>query len=214
MSVPEWVGDIPTWIGAGGALGAAWFAYQTITSQRQQIGEQQVFIADQTQFMDEQRQNLELEREELRAVAEDRRTAQAKRVKMHSRKAGASTDGQGVATPDDHWVVTVLNESDAPIRQVEVRFGSAYNSAEVYEWNTGWNLAGGPRSSDRLLQLVDFIGPGRAVRFESQRYSSAAVHNNRPVLFFSDENDARWALSARGNLGASRQEPGNPPPAE
>ncbi|MGW4922791.1 hypothetical protein [Streptomyces parvulus] len=214
MSVPEWAGDIPTWIGAGGALGAAWFAYQTITSQRQQIGEQQTFIAQQTQFMVEQRQNLELERGELRAAAEDRRTAQAKRVKMHSRKAGASTDGQGATTPADHWVVTVVNESDASIRQVEVRFGAAYNSAEVYEWETGWNPALGPRSSDRLPQLVNFIGPGRAVRFESPRYSSASVRNSPPTLFFSDENDARWALTARGDCGATRQEPGSPPPAE
>ncbi|MEV7793389.1 hypothetical protein AB0O68_15560 [Streptomyces sp. NPDC087512] len=213
MGPAEW-GDVPTWIGGAGALAAGWFAYQTIRSQRQQIGEQQAFIAEQIRFMGEQRQNLELEREELRAAAEDRRTTQAKRVKMHSRKAGGATDGQGVTTPDSHWVVTVTNESDTPIRQVEVRFGTAYNSAEVYEWNPAWHPASEPRSSNRLTQLVDFIGPGRAVRFESQRYSSATVHNNPPVLFFSDENDARWALTARGDLGATRQEPGNPPPAE
>ncbi|MGP4090744.1 hypothetical protein [Streptomyces sp. KR55] len=65
MGLLDW-GDVPTWIGGAGALGAAWFAYQTITSQRQQIGEQREFIAEQSRFMAEQKQNLELERVELR----------------------------------------------------------------------------------------------------------------------------------------------------
>ncbi|AMW10220.1 hypothetical protein A4E84_12285 [Streptomyces qaidamensis] len=38
---------MPTWIGAGGAIGAAWFAHQTMTSRRQQIGEQQEFTFEQ-----------------------------------------------------------------------------------------------------------------------------------------------------------------------
>lgn len=54
MGPLQW-GDVPTWVGGTGALAAAWYAYQTITSQRQQIGEQRDFIAEQTRFMDEQR---------------------------------------------------------------------------------------------------------------------------------------------------------------
>ena len=209
MGPLQW-GDVPTALGALFAGGAAWFAFQTIKSQRQQIGEQREFIGEQTRFMDEQRQNLELERAELRAAAEDRRTAQAKRVTLHSRKAGASTDGQGAATPDTHWVVTVANNSDAPVRQVEVWFGNTYNSAEIFEWRGIVNAAADLRG-DRLPQLVDFIGPGRAVRFESQR-AAAAVHNNQPVLYFSDENGARWALNARGDLQETDQRPGQPLP--
>ncbi|MFJ1869951.1 hypothetical protein [Streptomyces chartreusis] len=211
MSAVNW-GDVPTWGAALFAGGAAWFAYQTIKSQRQQIREQREFIGEQTRFMDEQRQNLELERTELRAVADDRRTAQAKRVKMHSRQAGASTDGQGAQTPDDHWVVTVTNDSDTPVRLAEVWFGNSYNSTEVYEWRGNWNGPVEPRG-DRLMQLVDLIGPGRGVRFESQRYSPTAVHNNPPVLYFSDDDGGRWALSARGDLRETDQQPGRPLPS-
>lgn len=205
-------GDVPTWVGGAGALVAAWYAYQTITSQRQQIDEQREFIGEQSRFMDEQRQNLELERAELRAVADDRRTAQAKHVRMHSRKAGGSTDGQGVVTPDDHWVVTVINDSDTPVRLVEVWFGNTYNSSEVYEWNVGWHETR-RMHGDRLPQLVDFIGPGRAVRFESQHYSPTAVHNNPPILYFSDDGGERWALNARGDRQETEQQPGNPLPS-
>ncbi|MFG2277534.1 hypothetical protein ACGFNQ_02450 [Streptomyces asoensis] len=205
-------GDVPTAVGALFAGGAALFAWQTIRSQRQQIGEQREFIGEQTRFMDEQRQNLELERAELRAVADDRRTDQAKRVKMHSRKAGASTDGQGAQTPDDHWEVTVTNSSDAPVRLAEVWFGNAYASSDVFEWRLHWN---GPVElcGDRLMQLVDLIGPGRSVRFQSQNFSPAAVHNNRPVLYFSDDGGNRWALSWRGELRPTDQEPGSSLPS-
>ncbi|MER7930501.1 hypothetical protein ABTY96_46585 [Streptomyces sp. NPDC096057] len=212
MGPLQW-GDVPTAVGALFAGGAAWFAFQTIKSQRQQIGEQRQFIGEQLRFMAEQQQNLELERGELRAAAEDRRTAQAKRVRMVGRKAGASTDGQGASTPNDHWVVTVTNDSDAPLREVEVWFGSAYSSAEVYEWNALWNPAR-TRGGDRLMQLVDLIGAGRVVCFESQHYSPAAVHNNPPVVFFTDDNGARWSLTARGSLNSTAQQPGSSPPSE
>ncbi|MGW1267549.1 hypothetical protein [Streptomyces sp. NPDC002491] len=196
-------------MGALFAGGAAWFAYQTIKSQRKQIGEQRDFIGEQLRFMAEQQQNLTLERAELRAAADERRTAQAKRVRMTSRKAGGSTDGQGVVTPDDHWVVAVVNDSDAPVRLVEVWFGSTYNSREVHEWNVIWHPALDLRG-DSLPQLVDIIGPSRAVRFESQHYSSAAVQNHPPTVFFSDEGGTRWALSSRGDLHETDQQPGNP----
>ncbi|NUS82981.1 MAG: hypothetical protein HOY75_09550 [Streptomyces sp.] len=210
MGPLQW-GDVPTAVATVFAGAAALYGFQTIKSQRQQIGEQREFIGEQTRFMDEQRQNLELERAELRAAAEDRRTAQAKRVTMHSRKAGASTDSQGAATPDTHWVVTVTNNSDAPVRQVEVWFGNTYNSDEVHEWNASWHETR-HEPGERLMQLVDYIGPGRAVRFMSPHYSSTEVHNKRPVLYFSDENGTRWALDARGDLRESDQQPGSPLP--
>ncbi|MFJ3640326.1 hypothetical protein ACIPRD_11295 [Streptomyces sp. NPDC090108] len=66
--------------------------------------------------MAERQQNLEMEHVELRAAAEDRRTAQAKRIRMVAAKAGASTDRQGAATPDEHWVVTMMNNTNSPVR--------------------------------------------------------------------------------------------------
>ncbi|MET8765483.1 hypothetical protein [Streptomyces sp. NPDC004658] len=214
MGPVQW-GDVPTWVASAFAGAAALFAYQTIRSQRQQIGEQQEFIAEQSQFMaeqtrfmDEQRQNLELERSELRAAAEDRRVAQARRVRMVARKEGATTNDQGADMQATHWRVEVRNESDAPVRNVEVRFGTAYNSADVYElWSE-------PVRFQRLMQLVELVGPGRAVIFMSQRYSAAMVHNNPPKLYFTDQNGTRWVVDARGDLQPTTQQPGNPPSAE
>ncbi|MFC9682695.1 hypothetical protein [Streptomyces sp. NPDC056948] len=198
MSVPEWLGDVPTWIGAGGAIGAAWFAYQTITSQRQQIGEQQEFIAEQTRFMGEQQQNLELERAELRAAAEDRQWAQARRIRMAHHTAWTTPDSEGNASEDDHWVVTVINDSDAPVHQVDVRFGTAYLASEVWEWNPVW---GGQRApTERMMRPVHLLGPGRGARFLSQQWSAATTHNSRPTLYFTDDSGARWALDSYGKL--------------
>ncbi|MFD6550376.1 hypothetical protein [Streptomyces sp. NPDC058398] len=175
------------------------FAYQTIKSQREQIGEQQSFIADQTRLMDEQRQNLEMERVELRAAAEDRRLAQAQRVRMHHVKAGGSTDGQGVTTPHDHWRVIVVNESDAPIRQVEVQFGTVYLASEVYDWNIHRVDPMSP-PDERTMAPVPLLGSRRALLFRSQQWPSVSVHNNRPVLHFTDVNGVRWALDTKVDL--------------
>ncbi|MEV8600456.1 hypothetical protein AB0465_11320 [Streptomyces griseoviridis] len=198
MGPLQW-GDVPTAVATVFTGGAAWFAYQTIKSQRQQIGEQRQFIAEQSRFMAEQQQNLELEREELRAAAEYRRTAQAKRVSMRSVNAASL------------WNVTVTNDTDSAIRLVEVRFGAAYIASEVFEWRPLEEV--GRQRGDNLMQLVDFVGAGRAVRFKSQTMSAAALHNNPPVLFFTDEGGARWSLTARGDLRPTDQRPGESPPA-
>lgn len=183
----DW-GDVPTWIGGAGALAAGWFAYQTITSQRQQIGEQREFIGDQTRFMDEQRQNLELERAELRAAAEDRRWAQARQVHVASRKIPVGTQGAAM------WGVEVSNDSDAPIREVQVRFGSAYLTDEVYE------ALGSGALGERLLSPLYVLGAGRAVEFRSQGWPAATAHNNKPTLFFTDNDGARWSHDWLGEL--------------
>ncbi|MFF9021099.1 hypothetical protein [Streptomyces eurythermus] len=211
MSLINW-GDVPTWVASGFAGAAAWFAYQTIASQRQQIGEQQEFIAEQTRLIGEQRQTLELERAELRAVAEDRRVAQARHVRMVARKAGATTDTEGAFVPENHWVVEVRNDSDASVKDVEVRFGTAYNSAQVYEYWPDRPLP--DRRGQPLMRLVEKVGPGRTVQFLSQTYSPPTVHNNPPVLYFTDDNGARWALDIRGDLQPTTQQPGHPPPSE
>lgn len=196
MSLPEWLGDMPTWIGAGGAIGAAWFAYQTITSQRQQIGEQQAFIAEQTRFMDEQRQNLELERGELRAAADDRKWAQARKLIMVPRPIGRTTDDEGNEVGDDQWFVVVKNESDAPVHDVDVRFGSAYLAAEVFEVPVS-----GRGADERRSRPLHTLGAGRAAHFYSQRWlSPATVHNNRPRMTFADEDGMRWSLDYYGKL--------------
>jgi hypothetical protein len=188
-------GDVPTAVAALFAGGAAWFAYQTIKSQRQQIGEQRQFIGEQLRFMADQRQNLELERAELRAVAEDRRCAQARQVAMHERQVGSDSDGHG-------WVVTVQNPTDTALHDVEIHFGSAYRADRAFAWPPfDHNPMNPTDTGDELLPIpVHLLGARRAVRFASQRWTSATAHNNRPTLFFTDDAGVRWSLDSYGEL--------------
>lgn len=172
------------------AGGAAWFAYQTIKSQREQIREQRQFIAEQSA-------NLALERAELRAVADDRKWAQARQVVMQR----AKFDRAGVG----FWRVTVHNFSNASVHGVEVRFGSAYLASEVYEWPINEHprddgVPGHPYRGERLMTPVHLLGPGRAVLFLSQHWPSVTAHNNRPVVFFTDDSGVRWSLDTYGKL--------------
>jgi len=185
-------GDLATWVGSSFAAIAAGATLWTLKSQRDQISEQRVFIAEQSA-------TLTLEREALRAAAEERRWAQARQVHMHHHKRGGSADGEGNVV-EDHWVVTVVNSSDASVYGLEVRFGTAYLAAEVYELapSAGHNL--GAQLGDRLVMPVHLLGPGRAVRFLSQRWSSSTVHNNRPTLTFQDDGGVRWVLDSYGKL--------------
>ncbi|RSN99945.1 hypothetical protein DMH26_17635 [Streptomyces sp. WAC 05379] len=167
-------------------------------SQRDQIGEQRTFIGEQRAFMAEQSATLALERQELHAVAEDRKWAQAQQLHMHFH--GAGTPRNGVVTEDDQWVVTVLNTSDAPVHGVDVRFGTAHLAAEVYEIAPTAVHNGGASLGDRVVAPVDVLGPRRAVRFFSPRWSSSTVHNNRPTVTFADNNGIRWSLNSHGKL--------------
>ncbi|MBP5930180.1 hypothetical protein F3K39_19125 [Streptomyces sp. LBUM 1479] len=186
---------MPTWIGGSGALAAAWYAFQTITSQRQQIGEQREFIAEQTRFMAEQQLNLQLERAELRAAADDRKWAQARQVEMLKRQFGSDNDGYT-------WAVTVQNPTDAILHQVEVRFGSSNLAARAVEWPAFDDPPPGVRAlpGDTLTIPVDVQAARAAVRFYSPRWPRAVAHNNRPTLFFTDDGGVRWSLNSYGKL--------------
>ncbi|MDT0567905.1 hypothetical protein RM704_10555 [Streptomyces sp. DSM 3412] len=184
---------MPTWIGGSGALAAAWYAYQTITSQRQQIGEQQEFIAEQTRFMDEQRQNLELERAELRASAEDRRVAQARQVRMVDTLVPVGTEGAALRSAE------VVNGSSASVRNLEVRFGTAHVAAEVYE-AFGSQDRGPLALGERWVTPLSLLGSGRAAVFRSQSWSETTAYNSRPTLFFTDGSGVRWSLDSYGKL--------------
>ncbi|MGA5322438.1 hypothetical protein ACPCIU_18630 [Streptomyces seoulensis] len=202
MSVINW-GDVPTWLGTVFAAAAAGAAVWTLKSQRDQIQEQRVFIAEQSATM-------ELERAELRSAAEDRRWAQARRVRMHHQPAWSTPDAEGNAGPDDHWVVIASNGSDAPVHQVEVRFGSAYTAAEAYELSRESLHA---HQGERRTIPLHLVGPSRRVRFHSQRWRSATVHNNRPTLYFTDDGGVRWSLDSYGKLEETEQQPDRPLPA-
>ncbi|WP_437104346.1 hypothetical protein [Streptomyces sp. enrichment culture] len=182
MGAPEWLGDIPTWIGAGGAIGAAWFAYQTITSQRQQIGEQQQFIAEQLQFMAEQRQNLELERLEMRAVAEERRQAQARQVRVHQQVRAYGGD-------EYHWVLSVSNTSDEPIHDVKAMFGEQLQVMRVSS-----------RTSPVGEHDVPVLGAGREAEFRSTPVGRTELHRHPRAILFTDSAGVRWQRTGHGRL--------------
>ncbi|MFR0354150.1 hypothetical protein [Streptomyces sediminimaris] len=188
-------GDLATWVGSCFAAVAAAATLWTLKSQRDQITEQRHFIGEQSATM-------ALERAELRAAAEDRKWSQARQVAMEQSKAGGSPDGYGGLNGDhDRWDVTVQNGSDAPLHQLQVRFGDSYTATDAWEWpHYDHYVRGASAHGDRLALPVFLLGPGRAVRMESQRLTPATVHNNRPMLFFTDDNGVRWSLDSHGKL--------------
>lgn len=192
MGPLQW-GDVPTAVGALFAGGAAWFAFQTIKSQRQQIGEQRQFIGDQLRFMDEQRQNLELERTELRAAAEARRVAQALRVRLTDTLLPVGTEGAALRSTE------VVNGSDKPIRDLEVRYGTSYIAAEVYA-AIGSQDRGPLALGERWITPLPLLGAARAAVFRSQAWPDSTANNNRPTLCFTDEAGVRWSLDSYGKL--------------
>ncbi|MFD5539105.1 hypothetical protein ACFWIJ_15050 [Streptomyces sp. NPDC127079] len=188
----QW-GDVPTAVATVFTGAAAWFAYQTIKSQRQQIGEQQEFITEQSRFMEEQRQNLVLERAELQAAAEDRRKWQARQVRMVDRLVPVGTQGAALRS------VEVANGSDAPVRDLEMKFGTAYVADEVYE-GQGDQERGPLALGERWMTPLWLLGAGRAAVFRSQAWPESTAHNNRPTLSFTDDAGVRWSLDSYGKL--------------
>jgi hypothetical protein len=203
-------GDLATWFGSTFAAVAAGATLLTLKSQRDQIGEQRTFIGEQVGFMAEQRAfmaeqsaTLALEREELRAAAEGRKWSQARQVQMRASKTGSTTDNEGNVVEDDHWVVVITNNSDAPIHDVEVRFGAAYLAAEVWAVNAATLSV-----IERLMTPIHLLGAGRTAEFHSQRWSPATVHNNRPSVTFTDDGGLRWTLGYYGDLDEAPATPG------
>ncbi|WP_326728990.1 hypothetical protein [Streptomyces phaeochromogenes] len=197
MSGVNW-GDVPTWFGGAFAALAFGAAAWTLKSQRDQISEQRVFIGEQSA-------TLALEREALRAAAEERKWAQARQIEMLSHMGYELADGEGNVVEADHWVVTIVNGSDAPVHGVEVRFGDAYRASEVFECARG---ASGWLVGERQATPVYLLGPGRASRFLSQGWPIATVHNNRPSVAFTDDDGVRWTLDAHGKLEEASPAPG------
>ncbi|MCX4575625.1 hypothetical protein OHB41_21015 [Streptomyces sp. NBC_01571] len=169
------------------------FAYQTIKSQRHQIGEQRQFIGEQLRFMAEQQENLTLERAELRAAAESRRVAQALQVRMTDTLVPVGAQGAALRSAE------VVNGSDKPIRDLEVRYGTAYIAAEVYA-AIGSQDSGPLALGERWITPLPLLGAGRAAVFRSQAWPDSTAHNNRPTLCFTDDAGVRWSLDSYGKL--------------
>ncbi|WP_326817056.1 hypothetical protein OIE61_14045 [Streptomyces sp. NBC_01762] len=84
------------------------------------------------------------------------------------------------------------------MHDVDVRFGTAYLAAEVYEIPP--SAIHGSNPGERRIRPMHLLGPGRVVRFFSQHWPSTTVHNNRPHLSFVDDSGVRWSLDSYGKL--------------
>lgn len=197
MSAVNW-GDVPTWFGGAFAALAFGAAAWTLKSQRDQISEQRTFIGEQSA-------TLTLEREALRAAAEDRKWAQARQLKVLFSEEEYRADSRGQWVEGDHWAVTIVNESDAPVHGVEVRFGEAYRASEVFEARQADD--GHWYAGDRQASPVHLLGPRRGSKFLSQSWPVATMHNNRPSVAFTDDSGVRWTLDSYGKLEDASPEP-------
>lgn len=169
----------------------------TLASQRRQISEQREFIGEQSA-------TLALERAALSAAAEDRKWEQARQVGMRQEKHGSGSTAYVAGRPVSgwYWVVTVTNSSDAPLRQLEMGFGTAYVATEVHE-----EAVIPTQSDERRTHPLPLLGPNRQARFYSPRWPEATVENNRPRLIFTDDSGRRWTLDSFGSLAEAPAAP-------
>ncbi|WP_371648035.1 MULTISPECIES: hypothetical protein [unclassified Streptomyces] len=194
-------GDAPTWVGAAFAGAAAVGAIWTLASQRQQIGEQRTFIDEQSQFMGEQRafiqrqsEVLGLQERELVALAEERAKMQAQRVSMLAvMRAGPEELYPGIEN-SRCWEVSVQNNSDEVIRDVDVRCGP-YLADAVWDMTPGRTEDGNPQ---RVTAPVAVIGPGRSSSFFLTPGVATHIANYPPVLAFTDANGQNWQFDHHG----------------
>ncbi|MET9729658.1 hypothetical protein ABZZ79_03025 [Streptomyces sp. NPDC006458] len=170
----QW-GDVPTWGAALFAGGAAWFAYQTITSQRQQIGEQRQFIAEQSA-------NLALEREALRAAAQERREQQARMVQVQ----------EGIRA---FSIGALQNLSDAPIYEIIIRFGNDQPKVGRLIQDQRAQTLGRVSTpfEDRPMPLEALVA-GDALTFELKPEAGERW------ITFLDDAGVRWSIDRHGKL--------------
>ncbi|OKI22219.1 hypothetical protein [Streptomyces sp. CB03911] len=203
LSKIQW-GDAPTWLGFIAAGIAAFFAFRSfqkmrdqvsdqrdfiadqlvfIGDQRQFMADQMTFIGDQRQFMIEQSANLALERQALTADAAARRASQARQVTMN------------VVRTESTCMARVLNGSNAPLKDVDLRFGAYVVSAmEVHPNNEQL-----PRGPERPTPL-EVVGPGAVFNFWLRGHSADTIREARARLQFTDENGVSWLVDEYNSL--------------
>ncbi|MDV9190473.1 hypothetical protein R6L23_20010 [Streptomyces sp. SR27] len=182
----QW-GDVPTWVGAVGAGAAAVGALMTLASQRKQIGEQQDFIERQSEV-------LALQERELVAVASDRTRAQARRISMLASMRDAPPELYPGIENGRCWEVTIRNESDEAIRDINVRC-DPYSADAVWDYTPGRTEDGNPK---RVGAPVAVLGPGRIVAFFLTPGAAPHIGNYPPVLTFADADGQRWSVDQHG----------------
>jgi hypothetical protein len=199
MSVIDW-GDVPTWLGAVFAAGAAGAAVWTLASQRAQIREQREFIAVQSA-------NLALERAELEASLEERRREQARQIRFevsqNAESQGIDERGQHIPAEEFYICGHVRNESREPLREVTVRVGEV-DMPEAWEFeDVTINYSRVKMRGSEYLVPPLLIAAETNVTFRAGPYRGELI--DRPVLLFTDNNGVRWCLDEDGDLSRAAQ---------
>lgn len=184
MSAVDW-GDVPTWLGAVFAAGAAGAAVWTLASQRAQIKEQREFIAVQAE-------NLRLERHELQAAAAERRRAQADHIEVQATLV-STRRADRTAT----YRVNVMNASSEPLRDVTVDFVEEGVQVDTTEGPAAIGTPAFPATGPHVIRIV---GANCYVTFRSSRVVEGQGSRRLPMVVFTDNDGVRWRKDSLGGL--------------
>jgi hypothetical protein len=123
----DW-GSAPAWVAAAVGGAAAFGALATLRSQKVQLREQRTFIAEQSKV-------LQLQHEELSAAAERRKWSQAEKVAVEAGTANLQGGQLGLGSVSVQQplrrMLWVHNKSAAPLRDVQVMFGSQHAAVKA-----------------------------------------------------------------------------------
>ncbi|MFB6565442.1 hypothetical protein ACFCYH_42280 [Streptomyces sp. NPDC056400] len=193
----DW-GDVPTWMGALFAAGAAFGALGALRSQRTQLNEQRQFIA-------EQRVVLDLQRQELEDTLAERRVGPLRRhIKMWYQLLNQDGEPSTAGHPDEQvrWRVRIGNRWDSPIREVSVFFGIAEavettmttHNRDTEEWV---ELPPDPCVEGRTIKR---LGPNKTAVFYSAWGVRGELIHERPTCRFRDVERAAWVLDEDNDI--------------
>jgi hypothetical protein len=176
------MGNVPAWVGAVFAGAAALGALLTLKSQRTQIGEQREFIRAQSEV-------LELQRQGLVHAGKQRGWQQAQKVKFEVRTTNLPPLGK--EDRRERLNVMISNKSGAPVRDVQVVYGTEYLAEEVFVREPGRESrripTAPPLSVLAPLERAEFLSPELFTR-------------ERPHVYFTDGENQRWHADDDGSL--------------
>lgn len=185
--------DAAVWIAAVSATSALAGTLGSMVYQGRQL-------RDQGRLLQRQVELLGLQTEDLRDSASDRLSDQASRVRLDSwvsrlmpKVSGDNPPTAGGFRPrsDEAAVITsalVVNDSDRPVRQVQVRFENA-QSARWVRIDSGATVVPAP---------LQGLGPARSAWFDSDYQNAYTITS--VALRFTDARSRHWQVDLAGNF--------------
>jgi hypothetical protein len=185
--------DAAVWIAAVSATSALAGTVASSIYQGRQLRLQEKLLRQQAEF-------LGFQTDDLRETASTRLSEQASRVKLDSIESRlmpkfsddySPTERRFPALSNDAAVIAsalVVNNSDRPVRQVQVRFenGQSARWARIENGTTG------------LPTPLKGLGPARSAWFDSD-YRKAYTFTS-VALRFTDVRDQHWQVDFAGNF--------------